>query len=335
MADSEIPTTLPAPRLMPDCEAWVEVDGEPAPVYSTTIRGSKSTGYIESIEGARFEIYYREGRRKAPSKDYTAELYLDGRWVHSAIFYKTSPLFSSAWDSEERLAIYSSARISPTSERFFNFTKFSETEDEATSCKEKRVIQQMGSIQVRIFRGEAVEAPSQELLAKHELEDVVVHENLKLNLTHQISLGPAQDTEEMEYADFKYIDSLNDTFVTFEFRYRFLELEGLAPPRRDASTPLVVVTPEPEHTPPAAHAEPNAASSLAAQQATGGDVVPGHISSSDDEAALIKAERKTRTVGVKEEDKPRLKKVKSEEEGSSGKAVAKGKKGKTEVIVLD
>lgn len=52
------------------------MDGEPARIYSSKTRGSKSSGYIEAIEGASFTVYYREERTEELS--YTAQLYLDG-----------------------------------------------------------------------------------------------------------------------------------------------------------------------------------------------------------------------------------------------------------------
>lgn len=42
--------------------------------------------------------------------------------------------------------------------RTFRFAELSETGDEAAACKEEQVLQQMGSVELRIFRIENVQA---------------------------------------------------------------------------------------------------------------------------------------------------------------------------------
>lgn len=64
---------------MPDLSVWIEVDGQPVPCYGVEIEGSRSSAYIEAVEGAHFAVRYVDNRATPPTHSYSANLWLDGQ----------------------------------------------------------------------------------------------------------------------------------------------------------------------------------------------------------------------------------------------------------------
>lgn len=69
-----------ASPLLPGCIACMTVDGKPLTVYEAQTEGNKSICYVEAVEGAHFEVQFRDERNEAPPTDFNLDVYLDGRW---------------------------------------------------------------------------------------------------------------------------------------------------------------------------------------------------------------------------------------------------------------
>ncbi|ORY79701.1 hypothetical protein BCR35DRAFT_352618 [Leucosporidium creatinivorum] len=348
MAQQDPPTKLTSP-LLPGCEAWITVDEKPLSVYSAGFKGNKSFGYVEAVEGARFEVKYRDGRVVHPSEDFCVKAFLDGRPVRGKVFYNTDPLFTSAPDSDERLAVYSSARVTYTSERPFFFSKLAQTDDDELSCKDEKVVKHIGTIQLRYVRVKNVR--NSEGKSKKEYSDIVLHERTKkAKLSHQTSLGPVQTHAATGALTYTSIDSADNPCCTFEFRYRsraLLELEGHAPALpAPAVAPNVLAAQNPPPSAPKPLATPKKAEKEKKRP------LEITIDSDDEEDGMTELERLRARVAeleaerervkvepgvkVKEEKESSLKKVKTEKGAlSGGDSSSTGDGKKLEMVELD
>ncbi|ORY50199.1 hypothetical protein BCR35DRAFT_310768 [Leucosporidium creatinivorum] len=350
MVQPDLPTALISP-LLPGCSAWVSVDGKPLPVYSIGTEGIKRFGYIEAVEGAHFQVHFAEGREASPPDDFNLDVYLDGRWVRGSTHTKTAAVFRMPLDHPHRLKTFSAARINPTTERPFLFSKIAQTDDDELACKEERVIKGIGSIQLRMMRIKDVEDKIEQMETQ-DLPDLVLHEQAKkVKLSHQTSLGPARVTEVKRIAmKFNLIDSPSNPFVNFEFRYRsraLLELEGDAPAIPGPRPPLFPADPAPP--PPIARKPPVPKIAKGIKRPV--EIIIDSDDSDDGSTEVERlrarvAELKRReqmklepaTPRVKDEKGNRPKNIKREKGVPNGVALSasrKGKKGRPEVIELD
>ncbi|GAA5904089.1 uncharacterized protein JCM6883_002078 [Sporobolomyces salmoneus] len=142
-------------------------------------------------------------------------------------------------------------RESTTKIRPFVFSPLKLTEDEDLACSSESIIRQLGTIQLRVFRGKvgtAAKAVGDEgyRAGIEAVEEMVFEESSAKvkggGVSHQAGLGPARFEKPTARSTFEMnpLDSEEKPYVTLEFVYRsreVLELEGIIPPQRPPTPP--------------------------------------------------------------------------------------------------
>ncbi|KAM0791133.1 hypothetical protein ACM66B_005619 [Microbotryomycetes sp. NB124-2] len=282
MANERGPKELTHSSL-PSFEAYVLVNGQRVDVYDIKQIGNKVIGYIESRDGAEFEVGYSYlgSRLSKINKAFDVTAMVDDATIESFV-QKSRPGSSTPAD-----VTVQGFRETPTTLQPLLFTKLSLTDNDELASQSEDFVRNVGSIQLRYRRiKDYVPSTRPSTFVQPAFQQRSLHEaNKKAKLSHQAG-------------NLEFLDPLQGPpFVQFEFRYcsRFLlEIENHLPAH---------LMPAPA---PPARSKAGAALDLTAD--------------SDDEAARVDeiARLKKRLADLERDQKPD-KKPKIENDSGSGK----------------
>ncbi|GAA5971517.1 hypothetical protein JCM11641_000624 [Rhodosporidiobolus odoratus] len=217
--------------LLPECSAFVKLDGRDAEVLGSVNddQKSKSYCYIESWDGAFLEMGFRDRRTTPGEDDFVLRLFVDGQLVNSTAFQTSDPLF--------RLPPQHGARVTTWSGRLaggravqrvrLEDASFTDQEDEAASAEQQALVE---SIRVSYNRVRTTQYAEPEWPAP--LVDEPFFEDKPDAMrgvftpgqhpTHRACYCLADEIEQpiRAWLAFDWINEEDEPYWTFEWRYR-------------------------------------------------------------------------------------------------------------------
>ncbi|GAA5893647.1 hypothetical protein JCM5296_002487 [Sporobolomyces johnsonii] len=243
-----------------DFAAWVLVEDRAVELHTVKAAGPmKMTCYIVAPSPSsyssppEFAVGFRDERlASASAADLLVECVVDG------IPLEHDRQIIRAWKDEnqwknikerarKRTFTWRGRRESANSIRPFIFSPLLLTDDEDAACTSEAVLRSLGTIQLRVFRGQAGDAADP---VSHDefgaVEAPVFEESSKKvkggAISHQAGLGPSRLEHQGVRSSFIMSpeDSADKPYAVFEFVYRsrdVLELQGIVQPEDRPATP--------------------------------------------------------------------------------------------------
>ncbi|KAH8925527.1 hypothetical protein BT69DRAFT_1318213 [Atractiella rhizophila] len=202
----------------------VLVDDEPLPEYKVEAKEASAQCFIESKSGQRFKIKFQKIDDSRPAMtdgfDLSVRFWIDGTWAQSISYQH--PFRKGGATSE-------GIRETANSRRPYEFQDINIVdEDDPNCCEDERVIRNLGSIQVKCYRGNIGAAtrfqPPSEIIGSKSFNE----KSKKARLSNQTNLGDAIPCTDKGFVKFDSIDGDNRPWAEFTFHYRsrtLLELE--------------------------------------------------------------------------------------------------------------
>ncbi|GAA5947373.1 hypothetical protein JCM3765_001645 [Sporobolomyces pararoseus] len=248
--------------------SWVLVNDKAVELFKVKPKGPMAMScYIctpatsSSSRPVEFAVGFRDDRPFSPSApDLLVECVVDGVVVkHEEVVIRALKDGKDVKNPKiirSRTWTWRGRRESATVIRPFVFSPLKLTEDEDLACSSESIIRQLGTIQLRIFRGKVVgTATSSQVAAGEEegykagiemVEEMVFEESSAkvkgAGVSHHAGLGPRRFENQIQRSGFEMSeeDSSEKPYVSLEFVYRsrdVLELKGIIPPREPPTPP--------------------------------------------------------------------------------------------------
>ncbi|KAL8284066.1 hypothetical protein RQP46_005179 [Phenoliferia psychrophenolica] len=214
--------------------AWVSIASSPVPIHSIEYKSSlsKTIGYIQSEDATPFTVHARNDWETVSPTDYVVQVFLDGQKMDGIVRSKNKCEHLPPNDPKR------------TTLRPFIFGKPSLTEDSDLACADERIIKNLGTIQISLFRANRLaHLASKPRVFNAPVQDPVLDEkSKKAALSHTTQLGESVESAipKRYPPHLTWIDNRETPMHTFEFRYMsraLLEIKGHVEPLPESSPP--------------------------------------------------------------------------------------------------
>ncbi|EKM82412.1 hypothetical protein AGABI1DRAFT_111042 [Agaricus bisporus var. burnettii JB137-S8] len=202
------------------CRAWITIEGDAAEVYDVQSSGNLVTCWIASEVGKKFAVNWDNLTREFAMK---ASICIDGLLCDTHIM-----LDARGFPNKPNSVGVSSARTSDYTRRDFMFAPLNISDDDRLLDSIDNSLD-LGIIKIHLYRikiGRVENRVLEHRSGKQMLEAQVVHERSKKAGSHHVQFGneyasPAPVIDMVQYKD---IDLDSKPYLTFEFKYKPLDL---------------------------------------------------------------------------------------------------------------
>jgi len=188
-----------------DFECWIECDEKRLAEYDITVDDEKTvSSYVASEEGKRFQICCNG----LSDNDSVLMILLDGRTVGR----KTVRM-------NERDLKFKGVHNSPNTTLPFIFSRIIVTDDDAALCYIPNP-NELGTVELRVRRAKfGSRVPHPPTYGPFQALGPV-HEKTKKAGAHYATLGDPEESVPCRTRETTYLDSRDDPYIAFRFRYR-------------------------------------------------------------------------------------------------------------------